>query len=136
MNVDKLTVLRDLLRIDADDETGISFDMSVVVRLKSGPGLSDVDWTPSRSCGTAGCAIGLAAVSEEFPELQPASGLDVWLNDELMPWNLAAERLFDVDRYVVHRLFDPMSYGNSPRGREAELEVASRIDRLLQGGCP
>jgi hypothetical protein len=83
MNVVKLLNLAELLRKNAADEKGMKFDLSFVNRVAAGELFG-------RNCGTAGCAVGLACVSDEFPELQPCNGRDVRLNGERRSWDGAA----------------------------------------------
>jgi hypothetical protein len=101
----------------------------------------DVDKLPAMSCGTVGCALGLAMVSRQFEQFgmggtyyHKADG-----NIVLIPTCNgedgfeAGEALFGIDNETSRYLFDPDCYASTPQRAEGELFVADRIDALING---
>ena len=145
MNRDRLTRMRDLLVADAANPKGIKFELATWVR-RSRPindkytFLFNKGEKPAVGCGTAGCAMGLAMLSGEFE----ADGLRIKYVH--MPGNEnaflieplfgdkgnyhAAAALFEISYSEALWLFGPSQYSVT-KGAEAELEVARRIDVLL-----
>lgn len=139
MFVDKLTTLKDLLIADAGDPNGMQFDIQYVATWAGdddGPTAFFDTTIPSRSCGTKGCAIGLASMSGAFPELamHEFAGSYVWYNGEQIPYLDAAIQLFGISFRTACWLFSPGSYGGTVSGGRGELLVAARIDEVINKG--
>lgn len=137
MNIERLTKLVNLLKEDANNPVGVSFDMSAWIRVRD----PDENWPFLRErpdsipvqCDTQACAFGLAAISGIFaedgltyqllgstlvPEYQGQSGFD------------AACVFFEISTRNAVMLFDPAVY-DIKEGAQAELEVVKRIDVLM-----
>lgn len=138
MHTENLELLAVLLVKNAHDPVGMMFDLGAVNTRPDGVRLDSDDWfrwKPQRSCGTKGCAIGLVAVSPEFPDLLPSSGLTVKYRGEELVYFDAASKLFGISRRTSHWLFTPDRYPLTPhKGKKAELEVARRIREVIALG--
>lgn len=143
MNVERLQRLSKLLREDAANPQGLTFNLAFWGRVPSQEGLDT--HSVAVNCGTQACAMGLAAISGEFK----AEGLDyevvaprTWGN-QIRPLFTdstgtasdfrAAEKLFEISHLSAVILFDPTQYAKT-NGAEAEIEVADRIDGLIANG--
>ncbi len=127
MNREKLLLLADLLDADADDPAGMVFDLCVVTQ----PTRERQPAMPAqRNCGTAGCAIGLACLSPEFPELSAYSRGMVYMDGDTETWGVAAQKVFDISHAMAEYLFGPDAYKKT-RGAEAEKMVAARIREVV-----
>lgn len=156
MRTDRLLRLADLLEADANNPTGVKFDLGhwatsaehaealdaqeatfdVIQKKRFKEGIKEIPV----NCNTAACAMGLAAISGAFKD----EGLSWTLfqcrngTGELLPTLgtlagfAAAARLFDIDSNTTFNLFDP-SYYDVIRGKKAELAVADRIRSLVNG---
>jgi hypothetical protein len=131
MNKTKLLNLAALLRKNAADEKGMKFDLNFVNILEDYDNYNKM----GRNCGTAGCAIGLAAVSEEFPEIKPYGKTLVKYNGEVAEWNHAAADMFDLNQVEIIYLFLPSHYPPSKqKGATGERYVADRIEQFVASG--
>ena len=136
MRKDRLLRLADLLDKDASDPKGIKFDLAewAVVGDKDNP----------VSCGTAACAMGLAALSGEFKE--EGLSLHYWGNggmgfiDVYYDRNVglnAAVCLFEISYEAAQFLFTPKFYPiQLTTGAEGERYVAKRIRDLVAEKFP
>jgi len=129
MNVEWLTKLADLLEADAAKEDGLKFDLNTWAHDVS----FDENYVSALNFGTSGCAMGLAAISGQFPGLtldpylmMPVFGRDLQHKSGLD----AAVAAFGLTYGEAARLFLPDSYTETT-GAIAELEVAARIRQLL-----
>lgn len=135
MKTDLLLKLADMLEADAANPSGLKFDMH-------NWGMTQA-WgdQPELSCGTTGCAFGLAAISDQFegltfsmsgnymhPQFRRADG--VMLEDYE-----AAKELFDITVEQSHQLFCPDYYPSDKlEGADSEKFVAARIRQLVADG--
>lgn len=150
MNKERLLKLADLLEADAANPEGIKFDLSF---WGADAQYSGADWDtkealqgqgvglkPGRAipvnCGTAACAVGLAAISGVFAD--EGLGYKLTCNGELSPmfdenesWD-AVYDFFGLTEEQATSLFSDASY-TVKRGAEAELAVATRIRRFVDG---
>ncbi len=133
MNREKLLLLANLLEADADKPDGMKFDLNIVNRHSSeyDPAQHGPDY--AQNCGTAGCAIGLACISPQFPELEADSMFMVRYHGFLSGWENAAIHVFDVTMREIDFLFLPHSY-EEVKGAAAERLVAARIRRFVEYG--
>lgn len=135
-----LLKLADLLQEDAKNPTGIKFDLS---HWGEGDGANPV------SCGTVGCAMGLAVASNTFT----ANGLRGYrAGDSLKPrWASdpygmhgfdAIQKLFSISNRAAFWLFSNHiwngrdyinAYRGSTIGAEGEMKVARRIRAYVAG---
>jgi hypothetical protein len=141
----RLLKLAELLEKDAKNKKGLKFDLSTVLD----PEDATKDYVPEASCGTVGCAVGLAAVSGAFKRaglsckyewhistLGPAMGygsLNVTLHGNRMHYDKAAMYVFDIDVDTANWLFSPDFYSGAVHGAEGERRVAKRIRNLVKG---
>lgn len=145
LNKVRLLKLADLLEADAANPTGIKFDLSQWAMPSDLSGAGDMGTgysidtvTVPVSCNTAGCALGLAAISGVFKDegfgfkIGEATG---WLlptfNDEV--GYDAGRHFFGLDYEQTNHLFDPDFFSDT-KGAEAELEVAKRIREVVAEG--
>lgn len=151
MNKERLLKLADLLEADAANPNGLKFDLGywgIDARQAEADSyekkqeLQDLGHCFTKGqpvpvdCGTAACAVGLAALSGAFaPEgftYQLTSMGDVEpVYEEDTTWG-AVERFFDLTDAQSTRLFMSSSYPES-KGAVAELAVAKRIRGLCDG---
>lgn len=162
MHIERLERMRDLLRRDAANPTGVKFDLSTwaepAVSDENGmryyPLPKDVQRNADDryytaleavkvpvSCDTMACAFGLAAISGEFA----AEGLSYsFMTGDgsigtLMPTlgrhhgMTAAAHLFGIETTDAQYFFDPECYEDTPREAEGELLVAQRIEDFING---
>lgn len=149
MRIDRLLKVAELLEADAANPTGIKFDLHGWAKP------AELDWsTYDRDevhyekdavipidCNTAGCALGLVAISGIFK----AEGFDYSISDlgYLHP-EFGGHEGFDVaeaffelpddgDTRIAYLLFDADKFSVS-KGAAAELEVARRIRVLCDKG--
>ena len=133
MNKRRLLKLAGLLEKDAKNKKGIKFDLGTWGRI--GNSARPV------SCGTVGCAIGLAVASGEFRRAGLTADNDH--NDPIeslcprMPSGnrglTAAAELFDLNLVEAGWLFDTPSYRGRTTGKQGELKVAKRIRDFVAG---
>ena len=153
MRNDLLLKLADLLEADANNPTGITFDLGTW-----GCPTQDVDYDTFAkgildksvpvSCGTTGCAMGLAAISGIFKDegltYRRFAGSQLipvlTKNGDFFEGFVAATNLFEFPDNgpwpsYSSLLFDPEYYPTEGKaGREAELKVADRIRKLVNDG--
>jgi hypothetical protein len=148
MKTELLLKLADMLEADAVKTDGLTFNMSMWAEPTNKVGvcgekfLEGIQTIPI-SCGTSGCAMGLAALSGQFPGL----GWRLWGKDnEFIPvfedgsgrereGFEAAMDTFGLSYAQTIHLFDPSSYINT-RGAAAENEVADRIRDMVAKHSP
>jgi hypothetical protein len=136
INATRLLKLADLLLADARRKNGIKFNLGVWGEVKNP---DDV-----LSCGTEGCAFGLAAMSGAFKraglgfELGPQVGatrdVKILWKGELIPALNAAENVFGLTREEAKELFGGSDggAGSGGRGAASERAVAKRIRKLVK----
>lgn len=150
MKSDLLLKLADMLEADAAKADGIKFDMNYVVEFPDLENDEDeiaklypVGQPPiAMSCGTSACAMGLAMLSGEFPELSYTVQHDYNLDGSLAAvsvyptigglrtnYDAAAVDVFEIDQHQSHFLFSPAYYSDDQptTGAEGERFVAQRI---------
>jgi hypothetical protein len=146
MNKRRLLKLADLLEADANDKNGVKFDIRAVIEHK---GITKNSKTVPVSCGTAACAMGLAAISGAFKRAglsyeitedcwdtrQDAISIEITMGGEQMCYDEAAMELFDIRRDEAYFLFSPDGYSNrTPKtGAKGERYVAQRIRDFVSG---
>lgn len=168
MHKDRLLMLATLLREDAANDKGVQFDMGTWAspsdnicagydsrELGLEPQACQMagsshhviadDKLPEVSCGTTGCALGLAMLSKRFEQfglhgtyyighISPAK-----VGVQLVPMCNgedgfeAGAQLFDISNEDSRYLFDPDCYIGTPRAKEGELLVAERIEAFANG---
>lgn len=138
---DRLLRLARLLRADAKRKTGIKFDMTTYCT-------TDQDDEPGVDCGTRACALGLAALSNEFK----AEGLRYKVvyqilnpGTKTLQFSYRGDHMEDDDCAVAAKIFDiPERIANwlfgceasSDRGAKAEVEMAGIIEKAAKGDIP
>lgn len=132
MDKRRLLKLADLLESDADNPSGVRFDLETWASTE-GP-------VPTINCGTQACAIGLAMLSPEFnleglhfgdgyltqfsPHFEGERGFD------------AVETFFGLSDKEANFLFVYAHYDKNLRaGRDSELAVAKRIRDFVAGNA-
>lgn len=158
MHRENLETLHALLIADANNETGLSFNMNFwiadaksISEESSGnwrlntikkfgiPAGETITYSAPINCGTAACAMGLAALSGAFPNLTIENHVGIptviyrTLGVRFTDFE-AACKLFGISTTYAEWLFGPSSYGLVSKGHEAELEVAKRLRILLDQG--
>lgn len=143
MNKERLLMLADALDKDAGLARGIKFDLGVWLS-RDRPGRY------GHSCGTTGCAIGLALVLPAFnklgfvPEREETTTSDIHTTRPKYVdpstgrisanWQ-AVERFFDLTNQDAEWLFTAEAYKDEPtEGATAELAVAKRIRGYVSHG--
>lgn len=157
MHQPRMEHLRDLLRADAANPTGVRFDLGgwlaqadpdypresrVNYELVEGSLTKLKDPAPSMSCSTFACALGLACLDPEFQ----AQGLHYMVRAKLggvHAWMIpafedhaefnAGAAFFGISYEDAQYLFDPDCYDGTPVEAEGELFVAKRIDDFING---
>jgi hypothetical protein len=157
MHIERLTHLRDLLRADAANPTGVKFDLSAWVGHASTNNPDEIvnifdmvevdgNKVPTQpiaiSCDTYVCALGLAALDPVFQ----AQGLHFEVcptHNPTLAWMIpqfgaddgfqAGAAFFDISLEDSLYLFDQNSYSDCPVKAEGELYVADRVDDLING---
>jgi hypothetical protein len=129
----RMLKLAKLLRQDAKRKKGIQFDMYTfgVVNDKENP----------LSCGTRACALGLAALSEEFKrdglEYRITGGghIDITYKGRAISEYEIGARVFDIPLPVAEWLFGggALVYDE---GAKAELEMADILENAADGQLP
>lgn len=133
MRTDRLLRLAALLEEDAANDKGIKFDLGQWAEV--------TDPDNPVSCGTQGCAIGLALVSGIFKDEGFGSQFQRQYHPTYLPpgwqkgnaiggWS-AIQAFFEIDHDQAIELFLMDSYV-IVKGAEAELEVADRIRRMCR----
>jgi hypothetical protein len=144
MNTERLLKLADLLEADANNEKGVSFDLTAWARKRVGSTGEfsncsfDIGEVVPVDCSTAACAWGLAAISGKFAA--DGVGYRVSIIGVLTPTfdgktdYEAAETFFEIGYRQTAFLFDPEYYPETKlKGRDGELFVAQRIRDLAAG---
>jgi hypothetical protein len=151
MNIDRLTRLRDLLRADAANQTGVKFDLSMwvgqsIANSSSASHFYNVingkpEVAPTMSCDTFACALGLACLDPSFQ----TEGLGFILEHQGFSQSAmvpqfdgethfeAGAKFFGISNENSSYLFDPENYDDTPKEAEGELFVAQRVDDLING---
>lgn len=95
---------------------------------------------PGMTCGTKGCALGLAMLSGLFEQFgMVASYYEIENGIMLVPMCNgqdgfeAGSELFGISEGTSRYLFDPDCYVGTPREAAGELRVADRIRELVAG---
>jgi hypothetical protein len=158
---ERLAMMRDLLRTDAANPTGVMFDLGLwagqsgerhgefmpeTLGMERSVGTCtheqlDPKHMPTMSCGTVGCALGLAMLSRQFEKFGMGGEYHTTQSGNIMLLPScngqsgfeAGEELFGIDHDTSRYLFDPDYYDSTPREAAGELFVAQRIDDLLNG---
>lgn len=162
MHTERLGRMRDLLRRDAANPTGVKFDLGTWAEpaerqghghnfpLPEGVKSSDshryyTELEPIKvpvSCDTMACAFGLAAISGEFKDEGLSYSFCIGAdktNGTLLPAYQgehgfeAAAALFRITTGDAQYFFDPDHYDTTPKEAEGELIVAQRIDDFING---
>lgn len=147
MHKKRLLKLVRLLEKDAKNKKGIKFDLDVVAQ-HSRPGRED-SWgvcsqqfikgeTPTLDCGTAACAVGLAAISGAFKREGFTYTITVHWGIEpkykrTVGFGSAECRFFELRKEESEFLFGPDSYAGRMVGARGELRVAKRIRDFVAG---
>lgn len=144
MNVPALRKFQKLLLADAKKKNGITFDMgtwgSVDVPSSAIIGFGTVNQQKAKKyikldCGTRACALGLAALSGKFPNLDyhvHSSGyIDVINKKTKHKDGQAGAEVFGLTNAQADWLFGHMD-SKHITGAAAEREVAGRIDQLIK----
>lgn len=129
----RLLRLAALLEADAKKKKGIKFDLRTFGEVKN----------PNKplSCGTAACALGLAALSGAFKHqglrytITDHGDIDIVFYRNGAYWcdfDAGAE-LFDIDDTTARWLFHPQYYLGEKVGADSELAVAKRIRSFVAG---
>lgn len=131
---ERLLFLADALEKDAADPKGMMFDLTDWLIGPGRPiwklGLGEKP-QPQRSCGTVGCAVGLAMLLPEF-EAEGLTYVNCKPNFAGYTHWAAVQEFFQLDESHAHWLFSSVSYLGQPvTGSRAELEVAKRIRQLV-----
>lgn len=142
----RLLKLADLLEKDAANKKGLKFDLSVVGApagweelYHAGEYAAPPNYTPGLSCGTVGCAMGLASISGVFKrsgltyQIEAICGQITNVVDGVpLSYTSAAQEFFGLFYEEANYLFNPESYPDSKtKGARAEREVAKRIRKLV-----
>jgi hypothetical protein len=128
--------LEKLLKRDAKNKKGVSFDMQIWGKVK---GKHNRKPKPELSCNTFACALGLAAISGEFTKEglgynTQYIGHNHWAIDPTFKGEVSFEvgaSFFGLSFDQASWLFSPQSY-SAIEGKEAELEAASRVRYLIK----
>jgi len=145
---ERLLRLAKLLRADARRKGGIKFDINIFCATK------DIETKPSTSCGTRACALGLAALSDEFKREGLGYKVDPYfsyesgkiINGIVFLYKgkgfggnemRVASLVFDIPEDVASWLFS----GEAPtrtngEGAKAEIEMAEIIEKAAKGDIP
>jgi len=130
MRKDELLKLADLLETDAAKADGIKFDLNYWAKPNKEGGPLTMD------CGTAACALGLAALSGKFPGLTIDIDFQVPTFEQdgrTYSGTYAAVAYFQISEREADLLFLPDFY-KFKQSKKAELEVAARIRNLVATG--
>lgn len=123
----RLLFLADALERNARNPKGMKFDLLTWLDNPNG--------APDISCGTAGCAVGLAMMLPEFQAQgfgKAVNAVSMWIPafDVLRNFD-AVQKFFGIDMVTAGWLFSSHTY-TVVRGAKAELAVAARIRILLK----
>jgi hypothetical protein len=123
----RLLKLADLLERDARRKHGIKFDLSSVIKAPIG-------MEPAWGCGTMACALGLWAISGEFPgvTIEDRRG-EFWPAYDGLIARDGAEIYFGINQAESGWLFLAYYYPEPTAGRRGELAVAKRIRNFVAG---
>lgn len=142
MNKERLLKLEALLIADANNPQGLKFDLKnwAYNPSKGAHRWSDFpqDAVLKVDCNTAGCGLGLAAISGIFKDegftykISGDGELIVQFNS--YEYFEAAREFFEIPEKAVRVLFDTPTYNHSTTGAVAELELARRIRQLVETG--
>lgn len=155
MKKQRLLKLVKLLREDARNKKGVSFDITVWAAPTGQRLFPGVPTTPLPvSCGTSACAMGLAVISGVFKKqglnatynlhhdgvsMEPIIALD---GNTFLGYHAAA-KLFGISPIEAVFLFSPTYYSDQHasvddpgqmRGAEGERRVANRIAKFVRDG--
>lgn len=156
MKKQRLLKLAALLRKDADNKKGVTFNMSYwaapTERVSNHFIQGAYDEPPETipvSCGTSACAMGLAVISGAFKRAglyadfyQRSEGVAMEpcidaANGERRGGYYAAMELFGISMNYAEYLFNPSAYPEAYRkGAKAERYVAKRIEQFVERGGP
>lgn len=145
----RLLKLADLLVKDARKKTGIKFDLKIVAEASTRKAWEGKKKVPV-DCGTAACALGLAAISGKFKraglsytieenmrskfDLTGRSMFDLTVNGQIQYYDNAGAIVFGITQQEARFLFHPDHYPSDfIRGAKAELNVAKRIRDFANG---
>jgi hypothetical protein len=145
MREDLLLRLADALEADANNPTGIKFDLRTWAYtpeegVDDPAGLTtcfEVGEVIPVNCNTAACAMGFAAISGLFA----AEGLSYEIKrgvfyptlDDINDGFKAGAKLFDINSRQSWYLFDPTYYRNEEQtGKAGELAVVNRIREFVK----
>jgi hypothetical protein len=142
MNKRRLLKLADLLEADANNKTGVRFNLGTVVN--PGKNLPKDAKTVPVSCGTQACAMGLAAITGAFKRNGLSYRIDARPDETFIETTMygtdieyddAAMELFGISYEEANFLFTPSFYpSRSPKtGSRGELLVAKRIRDFVAG---
>jgi hypothetical protein len=128
----RMLKLAKLLRQDAKRKKGIQFDMHTFGRVNDKENLL--------SCGTRACALGLAALSEEFKRdglgyRINGGQIDITYKGKDMTEYETGARVFDIPVPVAEWLFGGHA-SLYDEGAEAELEMADILENAADGQLP
>lgn len=152
MNVERLKALSNLLRADAANPKGAKFDLAAWSGYDDGHGNNNHNYvldrkgkptkTPTMSCDTFVCALGLAALDPEFNKaglnftvMPRQRGDTAWMVPEFngSTGMEAGALFFEISVNDSQYLFDPSCYDHAIEEAEGELIVAERVDNLING---
>lgn len=137
----RLLKLANMLLADAKNKKGIKFDLAVVATANYGERKPD---KIEVSCGTTACAMGLAAISNEFSKngvgwKQQHTDIKMWIkvkNRRKYGYSRVAQHLFGIHEYEADWLFTADSYeedGLPTMEAEGEIAVANRLIDFANG---
>lgn len=141
----RLLKLADMLEADAKNTKGLKFDLeqvgisSAFLEADFDKTLGLPDFKPEVSCGTTGCAMGLAAISGEFKKaglsfMVDDKSVDTTINGHRVDYISAAKSVFGLKYIESQFLFSPDWYPyNKHKGAIGERFVAKRIRSLVAG---
>lgn len=129
----RLGKLSALLRKDAKRKNGVRFDIHDFGTISN--------HKKPLSCGTTACALGLAALSEEFKhqglgyEISGTNIRILYKGDDLSEY-YTASKVFDISEGLATFLFSGSANEEFNSGADAENELAAIIDQVLKGEDP
>lgn len=155
MNLARMEHLRDLLRADAANPTGVRFDLGAWLQQadKANPSVARINYElvegsmteikdphPTMSCDTFACALGLACLDPVFQaeglhyKVQATGGrVYAWMIPEFDGCTdfHAGAAFFGISIEDAQYLFDPECYDRTPVEAKGELFVAQRVDDFI-----
>jgi len=144
MNRERLERLRGLLIDDAANEKGVTFNLQTWTAKWDHEAETSKNGVPfetlEMNCGTSACAMGLAMLDPVFQSEGLQHRLDVSFRPMIVPFYMgyseyeAGAKFFEITGDAAEWLFGPWNYPQDKRrGAEAEVLVAERIQKLLDG---